>query len=89
MTIAAMIVMTALVVVLVLDRFSLAKQADKRVTDLYNDWYSEREQWQKERAELLDRIQAPTFTEFKQQQTKQLKVVSGKAEQVPVEQQLL
>jgi predicted Holliday junction resolvase-like endonuclease len=49
----------------------------------------ERKEWVEERAQLLDRLQAPSFNDFKVQQTRQLKAVSGKAEPVQQETQLL
>lgn len=46
----------------------------------------ERHKWNIERQQLLDRIQAPTFAEYKQQEVRVIKAQSGEKEPPKLEQ---
>ena len=43
------------------------------------------DRWEAERKQLLDRIQAPTFGEYKQAEIKELKVKTGQKDPPPLE----
>lgn len=45
----------------------------------------EREAWGKERQQLLDRIQAPTFTEYKQAEVKVIRAQNGEKPPQPLD----
>jgi len=46
--------------------------------EFYSKWFQSKEQeWKEERQQLLDRIQAPTFAEFKHQEAKIIKAKNG------------
>lgn len=51
-----------------------------------NEWQREREsEWAAERQQLLDRIQAPSFAEYKQAEIKQTKLQLGVKDPAPLE----
>lgn len=56
-------------------RFSaeLTKQAE----EWRSAWRKDREEWADERQRLLDRIQAPSFAEYKQAEVKTIRAKSG------------
>lgn len=49
-------------------------------------WLKERESWIKERQQLLDRIQAGSFAEYKTQEVRVIKAQSGEKEPPKLEQ---
>lgn len=60
------------------------KDADMK--DQREKWGYERATWHEERQQLLDRIQAPTFAEYKHQEVKVIKAQTGEKEPPKLEQ---
>jgi hypothetical protein len=61
-------------------RISQEKQQQrelKQIREIFADWKSDAREWTIERQQLLDRIQAPTFSEYKQQEVKVIKAKNG------------
>jgi uncharacterized phage-like protein YoqJ len=52
---------------------SLRKAYEDEMWEMRSGFNEERESWYKERKELLDRIQAPSFAEYKQAEVKVIK----------------
>jgi hypothetical protein len=59
------------------------KDFNKRIAETVNEQYVE---WQKERQQLLDRIQAPTFDHYKQAEIRVIKAQNGEKEPPKLEQ---
>lgn len=84
--------MTALIFMLVmfLSMIAYSIQCDYRKERVYTyertEWAKEREHYKHERQQLLDRIQAPTFAEYKQQEVRVIKAQSNEKEQPKLEQ---
>jgi hypothetical protein len=51
----------------------LEKSHEQRTNSLYDIFYQKERQWQEERQQLLDRIQSPSFAEYKQAEVKVMK----------------
>jgi hypothetical protein len=58
----------------------LEKSHVKRTNELYNVIHTKERQWKEERQQLLDRIQAPSFAEYKQAE---VKVIKAQKEEKP------
>lgn len=83
------IIIFALVVVIIVqvvyaDR--LDERRRKYADELTQRWVDEREGWHIERQQLLDRIQASSFAEYKQQEVRVIKAQNGDKEPPKLEQ---
>lgn len=82
------LIVAVLLVVIVL-QLVFADRLDNRrrkyADELCNRWIEEREVWSKERQRLLDRIQAPTFAEYKQAEVKVIRAQNGEKPPQPLE----
>jgi hypothetical protein len=58
----------------------LEKSHVQRTNSLYDVLYTKEKQWKEERQQLLDRIQAPSFAEYKQAE---VKVIKAQKEEKP------
>lgn len=77
-TISFLILTVALIGLLIITTFSFMKE--KR--ELREMWSKDRESWNKERQQLIDRIQAPSFAEYKHAEITKVKV-ENKAKEKP------
>ncbi|KQO18681.1 hypothetical protein [Paenibacillus sp. Leaf72] len=74
-----------LIVMLLMHVERLGSMYERTNADLFERWTNEREAWLLERQQLLDRIQAPSFGEFKHAEVKILKTKLGMIERAPLE----
>lgn len=61
------------------------RQRDDDMKNQRELWEQERQNWAAERQQLLDRIQAPSFSEMKQAEVKVIKAQQGIKEPPPLE----
>lgn len=61
------------------------RQRDNDMKDQRDMWDQERQRWAEERQQLLDRIQAPSFSEMKHAEVKVIKAQQGVKEPPPLE----
>ncbi|SFE74301.1 hypothetical protein SAMN04487969_10639 [Paenibacillus algorifonticola] len=74
-----------LLILLLLHTERLGNVYERANADLSERWANEREAWVLERQQLLDRIQAPSFSEFKHAEVKLIKAKLGMTEPTPLE----
>lgn len=61
------------------------RQREQDMQEQREEWAEEREAWNIERQQLLDRIQAPTFAEYKHAEVRTIKAQQGEKEQPKLE----
>lgn len=61
-------------------------QKEKDIRDQRDKWGYERAAWKEERQQLLDRIQAGSFAEYKTQEVRVIKAQTGEKEPPKLEQ---
>ncbi len=74
-----------IVVIFVWESVQRSRRHDEQLTDLRAEHTAEREEWRTERQQLLDRIQAPTFAEYKHAEVKVIKAQNGEKEPASLE----
>ena len=61
------------------------KRHDEQMIRVAGSHSKEKEEWNKERQQLLDRIQSPSFAEYKHAEVKTIKAQQGIKEPPPLE----
>lgn len=74
-----------IIAVQVIDKWKAQKEHETLVANLLKSHYEDKAEWHKERQQLLDRIQAPSFDHLKQQEVKVIKAQQQPQEVVTLE----
>ena len=80
----AMIVLIAVMAILVADRVRLQLYSSEQLELAHKRYMIERELWSMERKELMDRIQAPSFQEYKSAEIRLTKAQKQEKPEEPV-----